>query len=290
MPLHLESITNKESSGIFSWIIQNQFYECEDAFATKDKMCAHCSKDIVDKLSQEKIGEYIFTLKTNLAAQANELLDFDIVFKNPVNSQIKFTEKLSPSSDANEYYNAETEDGGRFQIETVNRYLVEGDSEGKVHNVNLSAFPFILSIYDDLKELNAEMGFVGEIKVGETDLTVEGYSDNFVATGDLFKSDINSDETFSFVIGKITKFQNCRIEMNNEFCDFIIVQLNTAVGNLTTVINTDKCDIAEIAEGKIIAMCAYIKANFKLNDKYPKPVIAEKPKKTFWDKVKSIFK
>ena len=53
MPLHLESITNKESSGIFAWILQNQLNECEDAFATKDKLCAHCSKDIVDKVTDQ---------------------------------------------------------------------------------------------------------------------------------------------------------------------------------------------------------------------------------------------
>jgi len=57
--------------------------------------------------------------------------------------------------------------------------------------------------------------------------------------------------------------------------------LNTAVGNLTMVINPGRYDIVGIAEGKIIGMQADIKANFKLNDKYPKPVIAEKTKKTF---------
>ncbi|MBP3360906.1 MAG: hypothetical protein J6N52_08645 [Clostridia bacterium] len=290
MPLHLESITNKESSGIIAWILQNQLNECEDAFVTKDKLCIHCSKDIVDKVSQEKVGEYIFTIKTNLEKQANEILDVDIIFKNPSNAQIKLTEKLKPSSEANEYYNAETEEGGHFQIETVNRYLIEDDLEGKIHNVNLSAFPFKLSLYDDMKALNTELGFAEEIKVGDTDLTVAGYSETFIATSDLFKADINSDETFSFVIGKITKLQNCRIEMNNEFCDFIIAQLNTAVGNLTTVINPDRYDIEGIAKGKIIGMQADIKANFKLNDKYPKPVVAEKTKETFWDKVKSIFK
>ena len=290
MPLHLESITNKESSGIFAWILQNQLNECEDAFATKDKLCAHCSKDIVDKVSQEKVGEYIFTIKTNLEKQANEILDIDIIFKNPSNAQIKLIEKLSPSSDANEYYNAEAEEGGHFQIETVNRYLIEEDLEGGVHTVNLCAFPFKLSLYDDMKDLNTDLGFNEEIRVGETELTVAGYSETFIATSDLFKDDINSDETFSFVIGKIAKLQNCRIEMNNEIYDFIIAQLDTAVGNLTTVINPERYDIKGISEGKIIGMQADIKANFKLNDKYPKPATVQKNKETFWNKVKRIFK
>ncbi len=290
MPVHLNSITNKNGTEIFAWILQNQLNECEDAFATRDKAYFHCSKDIVDVTCQKKIGEYVFTIRENLKERVNEILDVDIVFTNPSNSQIKFTKKLPPSSDSNEYYNAEAEDDGHFQIETVNRYLIEGDLEGKTYDVNLCAFPFELSLYDDMKVLNTALGFAEEIKVGETDIVVSGYSETFIAPGDLFKEDINSDETFSFVIGEITKLQNCRIEINNEFCDFITAQLNTAVGNLTTVINPDRYDVEEIAEGKFIAMKADIKANFKLNDKYPKPVVAKKTKETFWDKVKSIFK
>lgn len=290
MPLHLESITNKESSGIFAWILQNQLKECEDAYATKNKMCVHISKNIYDLNSREKIGELVFTTKINQEKKTNEILDVDITFRNPSNAQIKFIEKLKQSSDANEYYNAETEEGDHFQIETVNRYLIEEDLEGKTYNVNLSAFPFKLSLYDDIKALNTELGFGEGIKVGETDFTVAGYSETFIATSDLFKADINSDETFSFVIGKITKLQNCRIEINNEFCDFAIAQLDTAVGNLTTAINSDRYDIGGIAEGKIICMQADIKADFKINDKYPKPVVAGKNKETFWGKVKSIFK
>lgn len=271
MPLHLESVTNKENSGIVAWIFQNQLNECEDVFVAKDKLCAHLSKDIIDKVSQNKVGEYIFTIKTNFENKTNELLDVDIIFKNPSNAQIKLIEKLSPSSDANEYYNAEIKEGGHFQIETVNRYLIKDDLEGKIHNVNLSAFPFKLSLYDDIETLNADFGFNAEVSVGGTEMTVVGFSETFIAPSDLFKDDIDSDETFSFVIGKITKLQNCRIEMNNEICDFVIAQLDTAVGNLTTVINPERYDIEGIAEGKIICMGADIKANFKLNDKYPKP-------------------
>ena len=82
MPLHLDSITSKESSGILAWILQHQLNLCEDAFATKDKLCAHCSKNIFNEVSGEKIGEYIFTIKTNIEKQANEILDIDIVLKN----------------------------------------------------------------------------------------------------------------------------------------------------------------------------------------------------------------
>ncbi len=194
------------------------------------------------------------------------------------------------SSDANEYYDAEAEDGSRFQIETVNRHLIEKNIEGTVQTVNLCALPFNLSLYDDIKALNIELGFDEEIKADDADFTVSGLSETFIAPGEMFKTDVDSDATFSFVIGKIKKLQTRRIEMNGEFCDFIIAQLNTAVGNLTTAINPERFDIKEIAEGKIICMQADIKANFKLNDKYPRPEIAKKTKETFWDKVKSIFK
>ncbi|MBQ8759230.1 MAG: hypothetical protein IJZ20_06010, partial [Clostridia bacterium] len=89
---------------------------------------------------------------------------------------------------------------------------------------------------------------------------------------------------------KITKIQNCRIEMNNDFCDFILAQLETALGNLTTVINPDRYDVEKIATGKFICMQADIKANFKLDEKYPRPVVKENPKRSFWDKLKSFFR
>ena len=54
--------------------------------------------------------------------------------------------------------------------------------------------------YDDMKALNTELGFAEEIKVGETDLTVAGYSDTFIATSDLFKiSDIIEKDVSIFV-------------------------------------------------------------------------------------------
>ncbi len=291
MPVHLNSITNKDGLEIFSWILQNQINECEDVYVTRDGLYILCSKDIFDVVSKEKIGEYVFTVKNNSKQKTCEVKDIDIVLVNPCVSKIKFDEKLENSSDANEYYNASIEEGGHFQLETVNRYLIEGEIEGLEQEVSLSAFPFKLSIYDTIEDFNSQMGFSKPVTVGETEIEVCGYSDTFISSSVLFKQD-SDDEVFSFVVGKIKEYKKVCVEMNGEMNEFIIAQIKTAVGNLTTVINPDRYNIESIGVDKIVAMMADIKANFKTTDKYPKPerVSTSKnnaeEKKGFWSKIK----
>lgn len=57
--------------------------------------------------------------------------------------------------EANEYYDViTTDDGLHFQIETANRYSIKGEVEGTTREVYLSAFPFMLDIYDNIEVFN----------------------------------------------------------------------------------------------------------------------------------------
>ena len=265
MPLHLDAITKSYSNETLMWIFQNCFNECQDIVVSADKNYFHCSKPIYNIITQEKIGEFVFTATINAEQKSMEILDVDIVLTNQEYASLKFIEKLNNSSSSNEYYDVETlEQNQRFQIETVHRYVVPEDVTGKIHKVSLSAFSFKLTIYDDINAFNKYIGFSDNIKVASTDMTVLGLSETFIAPSDLFKADINTCETFSFVIGKVKSFENVSVILNNSIIKFIIAQIETGAGNMPVAMSKDVFNLNILDIGKIIVMYADIKADFKI--------------------------
>ncbi len=295
MPLHLDCFNVKKHEDVLAWLVQDRLNNFEDVFADATKTYLHFSVSLVDTITRTVVGAVVITVKRDEKEKVLQILDSDIVFRNPSSVTVNFLKRLAPSSEANEYYDADTQFGGRFQLETVNRYLIDGALEGKEQVVNLSAFPFELSVYDTMGALNASLGFAKPVKVGNTDMEVSGYGEDFVAPGSLLNTlagEPDSDETFSFVIGKVTQVRSCCIELAGEKCDFLLVQLDTGMGNLTTAVNPERFDASNLATGKFVSMFADIKADFKLTDTYPKSdmkVGAPPKKKGFFQKLKELF-
>lgn len=264
MPLHLDSIIKSDTTEIFSWILQHELNKCEDACASDNKYYIHTSKLIYDKKTGKPFGKFVFTLKNNEEQKALEVLDADIVLDNDECVELKFYEKLKQSSDANEYYNVETvEENHHFQIETVNRYFVNSDIVNQTYKVSLSAFPFELTIYDSIDSFNNKMGFSSDINVANTGMRVSGFSETFTAPSDLFKTNTNSDETFSFIIGKVKSFKDVSIQLNNETINFVITFIETGAGNMPVAMSRDVFDLSNLNVGRIVAMRADVKADFK---------------------------
>lgn len=264
MPLHLDSIIKSNTTEIFSWILQHELNQCEDAYASDNKCYIHTSKLIYDKTTEKPFGKFVFTLKNNEEQKALEVLDVDIVLDNDECVELKFYEKLKQSSDANEYYNVETvEENHHFQIETVNRYFVNSDIVNQTYKVSLSAFPFELTIYDSIDSFNNKMGFSSNIDVANTGMQVSGFSETFTAPSDLFKTNTNSDETFSFIIGKVKSFKDVSIQLNNKTINFVITVIETGAGNMPVAMSRDVFDLSNLNVGRIVAMRADVKADFK---------------------------
>lgn len=293
MPLHLDSIISEKQDEVLKWLLQERAPNCEDIFADTTKRFLHFSEPLVDVSLRKPIGATVFTFKINDEKKTLELLDADIVLKNPSNTKVNFLKRLPQSSEANEYYDADTEFGGKFQLETVNRYLLDESPEGKEYAVNLSAFPFQLSVYDTMKDLNSALGFANPVKVGQTDMEVDGYGEDFVAPGsfiNLLSGKPDSDETFSFVIGTIAEMQKCSVELAGELYSFFVAQIRSGMGNLPTLINPDRYDVSDLAPGKIVAMFADIKADFKLTDKYQKRVKIQRKKNRVLEWFKGLLR
>ncbi len=268
MPLHFQSITEKDQSpALLTELFYEPFEHPSSLFVSKDKYL-HSQTDIRDELSGDLIGKIVYTVKSNEEKQVNELLDLDIVLNNDVKTTLRFLALREGSSDSNEYYDAaEVESDGHLEIETVNRHSVEGDLVDTEREVSICAFPFELTVYEDIEAFNRAMGFDKEIKVGDTDMLVHGFSEKFIMPGGMWGSKAN-DESYTFLLGKVVDFRDVRWQLGKHTLDFVITRLDTALGVIPAAMGREVFDLAELTAGKIIAMNADIKADLARPEDY----------------------
>lgn len=263
MPVRLQAIITDEDrkKEVFSELMS---YICSDrqtslAFAAEDGQYFHVSYDLYDRITNSAFGSLVFTLKTEKEEKAIMIEDLDIVLKREDPVTLNFLDLRDGSSDANEYYRVATKDGYYFEVETVNRHAVEGNILDTTREVMVSAFPFELSVYDDIEELNKALGFAKPIKVKGTDLEVHGYSVKFTMPGGILESSEDS-EHYSFMIGKVLSFQEVEWEIGEHIIPFIIAQVETAAGVTPTAMSREYFDLEKLKEGAMIGMNADLKA------------------------------
>lgn len=271
MPIHLGAMTNdSDNASILAWIF-SQAGNSELGFASKDSNYFHFFKPLMDTISGRQVGRIVFTLKNNEAEKTLEILDVDMFFENPQSVDISFLSRREGSSDSNEYYDVEFMNGrdGHMAIETVNRHMIEGDIEGTTQSVHLCAFPFKLSLYDSMDELNKALGFSQPIKVKGTDYEVNGFSEEFAAPGDAFGA--QEGETFSFIIGKIYDYKEVQLQMDEDRLSFILASVITGAGVMPVPMSKDVFNLQKLHGGAYVAMHADVKADFA--DAYQKNIV-----------------
>ena len=123
MPLHLQSITNIDIREILGSIME-EFKKSEYSCLQRYGKYMLSAKDVFDLKTKNKVGEYVYTLEVE--DDGLVVLDLDFTLCSKETTKLLFEEKLSGSSEANEYYNVIGDDA-HFQIETVNRYLIEDE-------------------------------------------------------------------------------------------------------------------------------------------------------------------
>lgn len=271
MPLHLNSITNdSQKAEPLAWILQKGIDECDSIFITEDQKYFHIRCNIMDRLSGDAIGRIVYTILHG--EKALEIQDLDIVWNNDIATLLQFNTRRCGSSDSNEYYEAETVDEGQpLEIETVNRHVVSADILDTEREAYISAFPFELSVYDDINAFNKWAGFNREITVGDTDLKVGGFSESFMMPGGLLNADRESNESYSFVIGKVVSYRDVEIAFGETIYPFVLAQVDTALGVIPVSMGREVFDLEKLQVGCIIAMNADIKADLAKDEdfKYP---------------------
>lgn len=271
MPLRLDAIMKNQSSAVMAWLLEQEFQSVDDAFATEDGRYFHVSKTFLDTRTDTPIGRYVFTLFRNEERKALEILDLDIVLNNADPVCLEFVTRYEPSSDSNEYYEVVTEDERHLCVETVNRHTVPGDILGAKRSVYASAFPFKVSIYNDMAELNHALGFDKRtLKVGDKEYTIGGLSETFTTLSGVFSGGQETEETpWSTMVGEVHSYRDATLQFGHRVCQVCIVQLKTALGVLPTIMGKERFETSKLSQGKVVLMEARIKANF-IQDRYPK--------------------
>ncbi len=261
MPLHFQSITHQDQSpDLLAELFGEPFENPSSVFVSKDKYI-HSQTDIRDEISGEIFGTLVYTIKSNERKQSNELLDLDIVLINDAKTRLRFLSLQEGSSDANEYYDVEiVADGGRLEIETVNRHSAEGELVGTEREVGICAFPFELTVYDSIRAFNKAMRFDREIKVKGLDLPVHGFSEKFIMPGGSMTRE-KKDGSYTFLLGRIVGFRDVRWRLGTIELNFVIARLDTALGVIPAAMSRDVFDLSNLRENAIVAMNADIKAD-----------------------------
>ena len=265
MPLRFGAITeNSQDSGLLAYLLKDGLDSAEAVLVDDTGNYIHVSKFMRDVTSNERIGKFVFTLHRDEAKKALEIIDVDITLDSAEPVELRFLEKLADSSESNEYYDVEaTAEGQHLQIETVNRHSIKGEITDTTRMVRTSAFPFRLTVYEDMEALNKALGF-HERKIGDTDMTVGGLSDTFAAPGSLAGGDYDG-EVFSFLVGVVKAVREVSVSFGERTLSFAVIQLNSALGLLPVAAGHEVFDLNGLAPGSAIAMYADIKADFAVD-------------------------
>lgn len=153
-------------------------------------------------------------------------------------------------------------------METVNRYVVDGELIDTEREVFISAFPFSLSVYADMDTFNEWAGFKKDAKVRGTDLKLAGFSDKFIMPGGVLNSNKRHDESYSFVIGRVVSFRNVEVSFGETVLLFVLSQVDTALGVIPVPMSRDVFDLENLEVGCIVAMNTDIKADVARNEDF----------------------
>ena len=262
MPLHLQSLTNDYQDHDLLTSLLMLATENPDGFLVTEDKYLLSRYALSDEPSGMPFGSLVITMKVCDEENVIRILDLDITLENESRTVLHFLEMRDGSSDSNEYYEAETEkDGSHLELETVCRHAIRDSLSDSVRDVSISAFPFQLSVFEDIEAFNQWAGFDKEINVKGMDFYVHGFSEHFIMPGSAQRMMKEDDEIFSFLLGKVDSWKEIRWKIGDRELEFVIIRLDTALGTIPVAAGREVFDLSGLAKGAIIAMSADIKAD-----------------------------
>ena len=260
MPVHFQSITRDDQDPeLISAIVSETMKDARSFFVSEDRYL-HVQADIKDDITGDVFGKVVFTEKIHESGESLEIKDIDIVLNNENRTKLRFLDIREGSSDANEYYDAaEAEEEGHLEIETVNRHCVKGELTGTEREVSICAFPFQLSVYEDIDAFNREVGFKDEGPSDDEVPSVKGLSEKFIMPGNTFNG--GEGDTYTFLLGTVKGYRDVIWTLGDRKLIFLIVWLDTALGVIPAAMSPEVFDLSSLKEGALIAMDADIKAD-----------------------------
>ena len=263
MPVHFNSFIAEEKeqlkTKLYSDIVTKYTEKADDIFTTEDKTKIIMTSYFEDINTKNNIGKVVITLLVR--TDCIEIVDTDIVLLTDSKIKLHFEEKLKESSEANEYYVVyDLAQERHFIIETVNRYTINDELEGRDQEVYLSAFPFKLDIFENEKEMNKSLGLGKEINIPGIGKSPISFSSRMLADGRIMGG---IKEPCSFIIGQVKDFLAVEVDIAGNILKFKIIYLETGVGIMPVVVSDENFDLHKLKQDALIVMFADIKADFK---------------------------
>ena len=153
-------------------------------------------------------------------------------------------------------------------METVNRHVIAENLIDTEREVYVSAFPFALSVYEDMDAFDVWAGFKKDISVRDTGLKVDGFSEQFMMPGGMTNPNKRSDETYLFVVGKVVSFKDVEIAFGKNVIPFVLAWVDTALGVIPVPMSREVFDLEKLEVGSVVAMNADIKADVAKDEDY----------------------
>ena len=262
MPVHLSSfIPANKTDKVFSEIVA-MTNDTDVLCFSEDNHIIHLQKDLIDAVKNEPFGRVVFTVRIDEATKCLNIIDIDIVIENEKKTKLELISRLAKSSDSNEYYDADVVDGGRIQIETVNRHAFHGELEGTIHEFRLSAFPFSVDVFDSMYEVNKRWDKEETEENADGDkMKVSGFADTFVCPGSMFHLGEETDETFTYFFGQVNNIRKVECHDFSEPISFFIVDVLSGMGVIPVAMSPECFDLSSLEIGKTLEIRADIKAD-----------------------------
>ena len=233
MPLHLNSfVEEKKDKKIFAEIL-DLCIKAQNPISS-DGVHFHMDYSLVDE-EKERFGKLVFTF--SVVDDCLSLIDADIVIVSEKPKSLLFEYKLPKSGEATEYYDViAVDDDLHFQV------------------------PFTFDIYDNIEVFNEKSGLKDiKTKTGEV---VYGFSEQFMCPN-ISNSESNETDSYTFMLGIIKDIDNIELKIGRTTMDFKILYLKTGAGIIPTVVSDKVFDLSNLGKGKLVAMNADVKADFR---------------------------
>lgn len=253
MALHLESITSKElSHEEYTELGKNAVLSARDCYQPIPPLY-HFRTDMIDRNTGDLIGLFVTSLYADAAEKRNVILDEDITFPCERGIKLRFLRKIGETSFANQLYTAVLPgtDYPPFWVETVNRFTVTPQLEGKEVEGTVTFYPVQISCYENMTALNHAYGapfHIDKPGLEELGLTDFGYSDRFMTMV----------EGYPKLFGTVSSVREICSNIGSVDLEFSLVYARTSLGTIAIPINKELFDIEKIEPGNALDLSGII--------------------------------
>lgn len=209
----------------------------------------HLRTELNDRNSGETIGHFVLSVIYNEKAGRHDVVDSDITFLSDTPVRLYFEKQIGEDNYGTPCYEAVTLDDDideqYLHVETVNRFTGYPNLNTHEADLNIALFPKEVKMFDSIEQLNDQLDPAFN---GIQERPEDGYTDRFIA----------ESQEGSFLVGTVKDMKNVSVSVGKLDLDFLLVQMETALGTVPAAMSPEVFGLDGIAPGKVLAMKAFV--------------------------------